>query len=124
MFCLIDVFTKYVWFKALDEKAKTVHHGFFEILNESKLKPKKLWVDEGREFYNKLMQKWLGCNSILMYSTYNKGKSVVDRFIRTLKGTAYKKVTPDNNSSYFGYLNKLIDKCTNTYHCSIIFCFN
>ena len=92
MFCLIDVFTKYVWVKALmAEKAKTVHHGFFEILNESKRKPNKLWVDEGIEFYNKLMQKWLGYNSILMYSTYNEGKSVVDRFIRTLKVQPIKK---------------------------------
>ena len=27
-----------------------------------------LWVDQGREFYNKLMQEWLDNNDILMYS--------------------------------------------------------
>ena len=26
-----------------------------EIVNESNCKPKKLWVDQGRELYNKLM---------------------------------------------------------------------
>ena len=28
------------------------------------LKPNKLWVDEGREVYNKLMQEWLDNNDI------------------------------------------------------------
>ena len=36
LLCVIDVFTKYAWIKPLnDEKAKTVLHGFIEIVNES-----------------------------------------------------------------------------------------
>ena len=55
-----------------------------EIVNESNRKPNKLWVDQGREFYNKLMQEWLGNNDILMYSTHNEGKSIIaERFIKT-----------------------------------------
>ena len=30
---------------------------FVEILNKSNRKLKKVWVDQGREFYNNLMQK-------------------------------------------------------------------
>ena len=57
---LIDVFTKYAWVKHLrDKKGKTVPNAFIEIVNESNCKPNKLWVDQGREFYNKLMQEWL-----------------------------------------------------------------
>ena len=38
------------------------------------------------------MQKQLHENDILMYSTHNKGKSVVaERFIKTLKGKIYQK---------------------------------
>ena len=38
------------------------------------------------------MQKWLEHNNILIYSTYNGGKLVVDEtFIRILKGKTYKK---------------------------------
>ena len=33
-----------------------------EIVNRSNRKPNKLWVDQGREFYNKLMKEWLGNN--------------------------------------------------------------
>ena len=66
------------------------------------------------------MQKWLDDNDILMYSTHNEGKSVVaERFIRTLKGRIYKKMTVNDSKSCLGYLNKLVDKYNNTYHCSI-----
>ena len=43
---------------------------------KSNHKSNKLWVDQRREFYNKLMQEWLDNNDILIYSTLNEGKSV------------------------------------------------
>ena len=52
-----------------------------------------------------------------MYLTHNEGKSVVaERFIRTLKGKIYKKMTPNDSKSYLGYLNKLVNQYNNTYH--------
>ena len=60
-----------------DRKAKTVLHGFIEIVTESEAKPNKLWVDQEKEFYNSLLQKWSDDNDILMYSIHNEGKSVV-----------------------------------------------
>ena len=38
---------------------------FTEIVNESNRKPNKLWVNQGREFYNRLMREWLDNNNIL-----------------------------------------------------------
>ena len=76
---------------------KTVLNLFIEIVNESNCKLNKLWVNQGREFYNKLMQEWLDDN-ILIYWTNNECKLVIaERFIRTLK-------------SYLSYLNKLVDQ--------------
>ena len=67
-----DVFTKYAWVKPLqDKKDKMFLNAFIEIVNESNRKPNKLWVDQGREFYNKVMQERLNNNDILMYSTHN-----------------------------------------------------
>ena len=44
----------------------------------------KLWVDQGREFFNKLMQEWLGD------STQNVGKiEIAERFIKTLKAKIF-----------------------------------
>ena len=58
------------------------------------------------------MEKWLDDDSnILMYLTHNEGKSVVtERFIRSLKGKIYKKMTANNSKSYLDYLNKLVDE--------------
>ena len=73
LLCVIDVFTKYTWVKHLkDKKSKTVLKAFIEIVNESNRKPNKLWVDQGREVYNTLMQEWLDNNDILMYSNIMK----------------------------------------------------
>ena len=73
-----------------DKKGKTVLNAFMKIVNEFHRKPNRLWVDQGREFYNKRMQEWLDNNDILMYCTYNEGKSVIaERFIKTLKSKIY-----------------------------------
>ena len=40
-----------------------------EIVNRSNRKPNKLWVDQEREFYNKLMKEWLGNNDKVMIMT-------------------------------------------------------
>ena len=65
------------------KKVKTVLNAFTEIVSESSHKPNKLCVDQGSEFYNKLMQEWLDNNNILIYSTHNEDKSVIaERFIK------------------------------------------
>lgn len=49
-------------------------------------KPKKIWLDNGTEFYNRLMKLWLNDNDIEFYSTHNEGKLVVTiRFNRAPK---------------------------------------
>ena len=51
---MVDVFTKYAWVKSLkDKKGKSVPNAFIEIVNECNQKSTKLWVDQGRWFYNK-----------------------------------------------------------------------
>ena len=45
-----------------------------KIVNESNRQPNKLWVDQEREFCNKLIQEWVN-NNIFMYSTHNEGVS-------------------------------------------------
>ena len=56
------------------------------------------------------MQKWLVDNDVLMYSTNNKGKSVVDeRFMKTLKCKIYKVMTANDNKFYLSYFSKSVD---------------
>ena len=103
LLCAIDVFAKCAWVKPLkDKKAKTVFNTFMEIVNESKRKPNKLKVDQGKNIYDSLMQRWLDDNDILMYYTHNEGKSVVaERFTRILKGKIYKKMTAHGSDFIF-----------------------
>ena len=52
--CAIDLFTKYAWvvlFK--DKRGITIVNAFQKII--SKHKPNKIWIDQGEEFYNKLL---------------------------------------------------------------------
>ena len=52
-----------------------------------------------------------------MYSTYNKGKSVVaERFIRMLKNKIFKHMTGISKNVYFNVLGDIVNICNNTVH--------
>ena len=87
------LFSKYTWVAPLKDK-KGITIAFQKILDESKRKPNKIWVDKRSESYNKSMKSWLQDNNIEIYSAHNEGKSVVaERLIRTLKTKIYKYMT-------------------------------
>ena len=55
-----------------------------------------------------------------MYSTYNKGKSLVaERFIRTLKNKLYKHMTATSKNVYYNVLDDVVSKYNNTKHSTI-----
>ena len=87
LLCAIDLFIKYAFVVTLkDKKGISITNAFKKIIKQSNRKPNKIWVDQGGEFYNHVVKKWLSSNDIIMYSTFNEGKSVLaERFIRTLK---------------------------------------
>ena len=66
--CVIDIFSKYAWVVHLkDKKGTTIPNAFKKILDDSKRKPNKIWVDKGSEFYNRSIKSWLENNDIEMY---------------------------------------------------------
>ena len=87
LLCIINIFSKYAFVIPLkDKKSVSIVVVFQSILKQSNRKPNKIWVDKSSEFYNASFKRWLQDNDIVVYSTHNKGKSVVaERFIRTLK---------------------------------------
>ena len=87
LLCAIDLYSKYAFVIPLkDKKGISIVNGFNKIIKYSNRKPNKIWVDQGVGFYNNVFKKWLSDNDIIMYSTFNEGKSVAaERFIRTLK---------------------------------------
>ena len=77
-------------------------------------------MDQGGEFYNHVFKKWLSDNDIIMYSTFNEGKSVVaERFIRTLKNKLYKHMTSIGKDVYYDVLDDIVNEYNNTKHSTI-----
>ena len=71
--------------------------------------PKKLWVDEGKEFYNATFKKLLVKHKIDMSSTFNEGKAVViERFNRSLKDIMWKYFTANNTRFYLDTLDQMV----------------
>ena len=83
LLCAIDLFSKYAWVVPMkDKKSVSIVDAFQKILKEFNWKPGKIWVDKGSESCDNSFRKWLKDNDIEMYSTHNKGKSVVaERFV-------------------------------------------
>ena len=121
LLCAIDLHSKYAFFIPLkDKKGISIVNAFNKIIKQSNRKPNKIWVDQGGEFYNNVFKKWLSDNDIIMYSTYNEGKSVVaERFIRTLKNRLYKHMTPTGKNVYYDVLDDVVNKYNNTKHSTI-----
>ena len=121
LLCAIDLFSKYVFVVPLkDKKGPTIINAFQSILDKSKRKPNKIWVDQGSEFYNNNFIKWLKDNDITMYSTYNKGESVAaERFIKTLKNKIYKRMTAISENVYYDLLDDIVDTYNNTWYSTI-----
>ena len=116
---VIDVFSKYGWSIPLKTKTgKEVANALRTIFKENK--PAKLWVDKGREFYNKDVSTLLKKNDIEIYSTNNDEKcSVVERWNRTIKTQLWRYFSANGTQKYTDILQPLIDKYNSTKHRSI-----
>ena len=115
LLCVIDIYSKYLWVIPLKDKTGiTVTNAFQNILKKSNHKPDKIWVDEGSEFYKRLMKSWLEKKSIKTYSAHNEGKSVAaERFIRTLKNKIYKYMMSVSKNVYVDKLDDIVNKYNN-----------
>ena len=114
LLAIIDVFSKYGWLIPLKDKTgKSVASALKTIFKERK--PEKMWVDKGKEFYNKDVKEL-----IELYSTDNEEKSsVVERSIRTMKEKMWKYFTDNNTNVYIDILPDFVKDYNNKRHSSI-----
>jgi len=127
---IIDLYTRFAWaIPLLNKKAESVKVAFENLFESDPNRiPRKLYVDNGKEFYNKIMEDFLKENDIDIYSTFNQpdersqGPShnpVIERFNRTLKSLMYKKFTERGNRIWVDVLPDLINFYNNKIHSSI-----
>ena len=103
-----------------DKKGINIINAFQSISKKPNIKPDKIWVDKGSEFYNSSFKKWLKDNDITIYSTHNEEKSVVaERFTRTLKKKIYKNMTLISKNVYINKLDDIVNEYNKTYHRTI-----
>ena len=114
LLAVIDIFSKYGWLVPLKDKSgKSVATAFKQIFKERK--QTKIWVDKGKEFYNKDVK-----SLIELYSTENEEKSsVVERWNRTMKEKMWKYFSANSTSVYIDVLDDLVEQYNNTRHSSI-----
>ena len=95
------------------KSGQEVANAFSRILKERR--PGKVWVDKGREFYNKDVQK-----IVELYSTKNEEKScVIERFNRTIKVNIFNYFSANNTRKFVDALGLLVDQYNSTIHSSI-----
>jgi len=111
---VIDIFSKYGWLIPLkNKKGESVAEALKLIFKERKCK--KMWVDKGKEFYNKNVR-----SIVEIYSTENEEKSsVVERWNRTMRDNMFKYFSANSTHVYIDILPQLVDRYNNTIHSSI-----
>ena len=100
---VLYVFSKYGWIAPLKTKTGVeLANALRQIFKERK--PEKLWVDKGKEFYNKDVKSLID-----IYSTENEEKaSVVERWNRTLKEKMFKYFSANNTRKYIDVLDEMV----------------
>ena len=118
---MIDNFSKYLWAIPLKNKySQTITNEFSNILTKSKRKPLKLESDRGSEFYDSVFQNFLKLKNIHHYSRFtDKGPSLAERVIRTVRSLLKKPVFEKGNADWISELPSVIRKFNNTIHHSI-----
>ena len=117
---VIDIFSKYGWIQMLkNKKGESVAEAFKSIFREGR-KPKKLWIDKGKEFWNKEVKAVMDANGVERYSTENEEKSaVVERWNRTIKERMWKMFSARNEMIYVDKLQDILVSYNHTKHSSI-----
>ena len=120
IFIIIDNFSKYLWAIPLKNKySQTITNEFSNILSTSKRKPLKIESDRGTEFYNNIFQKFLKSKNIQHYSRYtDKGPSIAERVIRTVRNLLKKPVFLAGNADCLSELPSVVKKYNNSIHSS------
>ena len=103
LLAVIDILSKYSWLIPLKDKTgKSVASVLKTIFKERK--PEKMWVEKGKEFYNKDVK-----DLIELYSTENEEKSsLVERWIRTMKEKMWKYFSVYSTNVYINALPDLV----------------
>lgn len=115
---VINVFSKFVWCQPIKNKRGVeVTKAMKKILSQTKIKPKNLHTDLGKEFYNRDFQELMKKEGINHYSTFSNLKaSIVERVNRTLKNLMWKKFSLQGSYKWLNILPNIVERYNKTKH--------
>lgn len=118
---LIDVVSKHMWVEPLkDKSAELVTNAFKKVFKKAKRVPKKLQTDQGTEFVNSTLEKYLKGEGITFFTLKSDKKAAIaERVIRTLKEKIYRYTHEKHTKMYINVLQALVSSYNKTYHKSI-----
>ena len=118
IFIVNDNFSKYLWAIPLKNKySQTITNEFSNILTTSERKPLKIESDRGAEFYNSIILCFLKSKNNHHFSQFtDKGPSIAERVIRTVRNLLKKPVFLAGNADWLSELGSVVKKYNNTIH--------
>ena len=118
IFIIKDNYSKYLWAIPLRNKnSQTITNEFSNILTKSKRKPLEIESDRGAEFYNSIFQNFLKSKNSHHYSRYtDKGPSIAERVIRTIRNLLEKPVFLASNADWISELPSVTKQYNSTIH--------
>ena len=100
-----------------NKNRKTTTEEFSNNLTTSKRSPIKSESDQGAEFYNSFFQTSLRSNFIQLFSRFtDKGPSMAERVIRTIRNLLKKPVFEKRNADWLSELPSVKNRSNNTIH--------
>ncbi len=117
----IDILSKYGWAVPLkDKRGRTLVTAFKTILKSGR-KCNRLQSDQGKEYTNRIFQKFLKDNKIEFFTTFNEETkaSVCERYNKTLKSKLWKYFTKNSTLKFLPVLDDMIWSYNHSWHRSI-----
>ena len=116
----IDVFSRYLQVHTLKNKSSINSlHALKSILDTEHSKGySRLFTDQGGEFYNKEVKKYLLSKHVKLYSNFSRETkaSLAERVLKTVKGKIYRYLTEYNTLSYIDVLPGIVHAYNNSPH--------
>ena len=104
----VDTLSRFLRVQPMKNKYATTTRRAFATMT-TKIRPEKVWTDDGKEFLGSFKQ-FCEQKKIILYQTRNEKKSAfAERNIRSIKSLIYKYLNENHTSSYIDNLQNVVN---------------
>jgi len=112
---VIDIFSKFAWAVPTKTKSGSDVTAAMRSVLEQGCQPRRLHVDQGKEFYNATFKNLMEEYNIRLFSNFSNLKaSICERFNRTLKTKMWKEFSFRGTYKWIDILPDLVSDYNNT----------